>query len=112
MLAKNPSTGKYDAFEVKSSTVGKFNLSKDQMDPENFVKTRVNNAVANGKINKRTRRDIMTNLGDRKVAYVGIKRGEKGNCMQIPSGMRIGIQKQKDNKNLKQEDIINEKESI
>jgi len=32
--------------------------------------------------------------------------------MQIPSGMRIGIQKQKDNKNLKQEDIINEKESI
>ena len=78
VLAKNPSTGKYDAFEVKSSTVGKFNLSKDQMDPENFVKTRVNNAVANDKINKRTSRDIMTNLGDRKVAYVGIKRGEKG----------------------------------
>ena len=76
MLAKNPSTGKYDAFEVKSSTVGKYNLSEAQMDLENFVKTRVNNAVANDKINKRTSRDIMTNLGDRKVVYVGIKRGE------------------------------------
>ena len=78
VLAKNPSTGKYDAFEVKSSTVGKFNLSKDQMEPNDFVRTRVNNAVANGKINKRTSMDIMNNLGDRKVAYVGIKRGEKG----------------------------------
>ena len=29
--------------------------------------------------------------------------------MHIPSGMRIGIQKQKDNKNLKQEDILIEK---
>ena len=38
VLAKNPSTGKYDAFEVKSSTVGKINLSKAQMGPDDFCK--------------------------------------------------------------------------
>ena len=78
VLAKNPKTGKYDAFEVKSSTVGNFNLSDAQMKPDEFVKTRLNNAAANGKINKKTRREIMTNLGERKIAYVDIKRGDKG----------------------------------
>ena len=78
VLAKSPSTGKYDAFEVKSSTVGKYNLSEAQMSPKDFVRTRLNEAELRGKINKRTRRDIMNNLGDRKVAYVDIKRGEKG----------------------------------
>ena len=78
MLAKNPKTGKYDAFEVKSSTVGNFNLSDAQMKPDEFVKTRLNNAAANGKINKKTRREIMANLGERKIAYVDIKRGDKG----------------------------------
>ena len=34
--------------------------------------------AANGKINKKTRREIMANLGERKIAYVDIKRGDKG----------------------------------
>ena len=78
VLAKNPSTGKYDAFEVKSSTVGKFNLSKDQLKPENFVKTRLERAELCGMITEDARIDIMSNLGERKVAYVDIKRRDNG----------------------------------
>ena len=78
MLAKNPSTGKYDAFEVKSSTVGKFNLSEAQMDPDNFVRTRLERAESHGMITEDARIDIMSNLGERKVAYVDIKRRDNG----------------------------------
>ena len=78
VLAKNPKTGKYDAFEVKSSTVGNFNLSEAQMNPSDFVKTRLNEAELRGKINEDTRAEIMSKLGERKIAYVDIKRGKRG----------------------------------
>ena len=78
VLAKSPSTGKYDAFEVKSSTVGKYNLSEYQLKPENFVRTRLERAEVHGKITEETRLDIMSNLGERKVAYVDIKRRDNG----------------------------------
>lgn len=78
VLAKNPSTGKYDAFEVKSSTVGKFNLSEAQMDPDNFVRTRLERVESHGMITEDARIDIMSNLGERKVAYVDIKRRDNG----------------------------------
>ncbi len=78
VLAKNPKTGKYDAFEVKSSTVGSFNLSGAQMKPDEFVKTRLNEAELRGKINDDTRAEIMSKLGERKIAYVDIKRGKRG----------------------------------
>ena len=78
VLAKNPSTGKYDAFEVKSSTVGKFNLSEVQMGPDDFVRTRLERAELHGMITEDARIDIMSNLGERKVAYVDTKRRDNG----------------------------------
>ena len=78
VLAKNPSTGKYDAFEVKSSTVGKYNLSEYQLKPENFVRTRLERAELHGMITEDARINIMSNLGERKVAYVDIKRKDNG----------------------------------
>lgn len=74
ILAKNPTTGKYDAFEVKSSMDSNFIFSKDQLDPDSFVSSRLEMAVSKNKISSKKYDDIMSNLGDRKVAYVDVKR--------------------------------------
>ena len=74
VLAKNPTTGKYDVFEVKSSMEGNFTFSKDQLNPDSFVNTRLEMAVNKNKISSLEYDDIMANLGDKKVAYVDIRR--------------------------------------
>ena len=78
ILAKNPTTGKYDVFEVKSSTVGMFRLSPTQQDTENFIKDRLRLAKRHGKITSKQLEDILANLGDFKVMHVTIQRGAKG----------------------------------
>lgn len=74
ILAKNPTTGKYDAFEVKSSMGDNFTFSREQLDPDTFVSTRLERAVSNNKITNKKYDDIMSNLGDKKVVYVDVKR--------------------------------------
>ena len=78
ILAKNPTTGKYDVFEVKSSTVGMFKLSPTQQNAENFIKSRLSLAKRYEKITSKQLEDILANLGDFKVMHVTIQRGAKG----------------------------------
>ena len=82
ILVKNPTTGKYDVFEVKSSTVGIFRPSPTQQDTENFIKDRLRLAKRHGKITSKITskqlEDILANLGDFKVMHVTIQRGAKG----------------------------------
>ena len=78
ILAKNPTTGKYDVFEVKSSTVGMFRLSPTQQDTENFINSRLSLAKRYEKITSKQLEDILANLGDFKVMHVTIQRGAKG----------------------------------
>ena len=74
ILAQNPTTGKYDVFEVKSSMKGNFTFSEDQLDPDFFVSTRLENAMYHKKITQEKYDEIIANLGDKKVAYVNVKR--------------------------------------
>lgn len=74
ILAHNPTTGKYDIFEVKSSMKGNFTFSEDQLNPDFFVSTRLENAMYHQKITQEKYNEIIANLGDKKVAYVNVKR--------------------------------------
>ncbi|SUB89287.1 Cell wall-associated polypeptide CWBP200 [Porphyromonas macacae] len=78
ILAKNPQTGKYDFFEVKSSTVGSFNLSPDQMSSKEFVQTRLLSAREKGVISPDLYDDIVANMGERKLVNVDISRADNG----------------------------------
>ena len=70
ILAKNPKTGKYDVFEVKSSMYNNFIFSEDQLKPQKFIQTRLQRA---SRISQQEKAKIMSNLGDRKIAYVNVK---------------------------------------
>lgn len=74
ILAQNPTTGKYDVFEVKSSMKGNFTFSEDQLDSDSFVSTRLENAKYHKKLTQEKYDEIIANLGDKKVAYVNVKR--------------------------------------
>lgn len=53
---------------------GNFTFSEDQLDSDSFVSTRLENAKYHKKLTQEKYDEIIANLGDKKVAYVNVKR--------------------------------------
>ena len=59
-----------------SSMYNNFIFSEDQLKPQKFIQTRLQRA---SRISQQEKAKIMSNLGDRKIAYVNVKRKTDNN---------------------------------
>jgi RHS repeat-associated protein len=81
IVAKTPD-GKYDVFEVKTSAAGQApRIKGDQLEPDNFVSSRLQTAGSNEsafRISRAKTEDISRNLANKYLVEVDVGRGDGG----------------------------------